>query len=77
MSSPAARVRADMDAWHANSGGDYVVIDSRDKSIPTNDVVVAIIDNKATIKRFIDDRANGHLIPLLKWLCLWAIPAIC
>lgn len=42
--------------------GDYVVVDSNDKSIRTNDVVVAIIDNKATIKRFIDDRANGQLV---------------
>jgi SOS-response transcriptional repressor LexA len=42
--------------------GDYVVVDSNDKSIRTNDVVVAIIDNKATIKRFIDDRANGQFV---------------
>ena len=42
--------------------GDYVVVDSNDRSVRTNDVVVAIIDNKATIKRFIDDRANGQLV---------------
>jgi repressor LexA len=42
--------------------GDYVVIDSNHKSVRTNDVVVAIIDNKATIKRFIDDRANRQLV---------------
>jgi repressor LexA len=42
--------------------GDYVVIDCNDKSVRTNDVVLAIIDNKATIKRFIDDRANGQLV---------------
>ena len=42
--------------------GDYVVVDSNDKSIRTNDVVLAIIDNKATIKRFIDDRANGQRV---------------
>jgi SOS-response transcriptional repressor LexA len=42
--------------------GDYVIVDSRDRSIRTNDVVVAIIENKATIKRFIDDRANGQLV---------------
>jgi repressor LexA len=42
--------------------GDYVVIDSNDKSVRTNDVVVAVIDNKATIKRFIDDRQNGQLV---------------
>lgn len=42
--------------------GDYVIVDSHDKSIRTNDVVVAIIDNKATIKRFIDDRVNGQFV---------------
>ncbi len=42
--------------------GDYVVVDVNDRSVRTNDVVLAIIDNKATIKRFIDDRANGQLV---------------
>lgn len=42
--------------------GDYVVVDSIDTSIRTSDVVIAIIDNKATIKRLIDDRANGQLV---------------
>ncbi len=42
--------------------GDYVVIDSN-KRVPANkDIVLAIIDNKATIKRFIDDRQNGQVI---------------
>ncbi len=49
-------------AGRAIEDGDYVIIDSLDTSIRTNDVVVAIIDNKATIKRFIDDRANGQLV---------------
>jgi repressor LexA len=42
--------------------GDYVVVDSTNTSIRTNDVVVAIVDNKATIKRLIDDRANGQVV---------------
>jgi repressor LexA len=42
--------------------GDYVIVDSRDTSVRTNDVVVAIIDNKATIKRLIDDRVNGQIV---------------
>jgi len=42
--------------------GDYVIVDTNDRSVQTNDVVLAIIDNKATIKRFIDDRANGQLV---------------
>ena len=42
--------------------GDHVVIDSGDKIIKTGDVVLSIIDNKATIKRFIDDRKNGQIV---------------
>jgi SOS-response transcriptional repressor LexA len=42
--------------------GDYVIIDSKRKDVANNDIVLAIIDNKATIKRFIDDRKNGQLI---------------
>lgn len=42
--------------------GDYVLIDRRRVSPQQNDVVVAIIDDKATIKRFIDDRANGQVV---------------
>jgi SOS-response transcriptional repressor LexA len=42
--------------------GDYVIVDSKDTSVRTNDVVVAIIDNKATIKRLIDDRANDQIV---------------
>lgn len=42
--------------------GDYVIIDSNRREPADNDIVVAIIDNKATIKRFIDDRRNGQVI---------------
>ncbi len=42
--------------------GDYVIIDSGRKEVANNDIVLAIIDNKATIKRFIDDRKNGQVI---------------
>jgi len=42
--------------------GDYVIIDSNKKDVRDNDIVLAIIDNKATIKRFIDDRKNGQVI---------------
>lgn len=42
--------------------GDYVIVDSEDKSVDTGDVVLAIIDSKATVKRFIDDRANGQIV---------------
>lgn len=42
--------------------GDHVVVDSNDKNARTGDVVLAIVDNRATIKRFIDDRANGQVV---------------
>lgn len=42
--------------------GDYAIIDSEDTDAKTNDVVLAIIDNKASIKRFIDDRKNGQVV---------------
>lgn len=42
--------------------GDYVVIDSNYKDVRNRDVVLVIIDNTATIKRFIDDRENGQIV---------------
>ncbi|MBU0597371.1 hypothetical protein KKF61_00055 [Patescibacteria group bacterium] len=42
--------------------GDYVIINSEDRSPKTKDVVLAIIDDKATIKRFVEDRANDQII---------------
>lgn len=42
--------------------GDYVIINSKDKSPRTGDIVLAIIDNQATVKRFIDDRQNGQIV---------------
>jgi repressor LexA len=42
--------------------GDYVIVDSNQRAPKTNDVVVAILDSRATIKRFIDDRANEQVV---------------
>lgn len=42
--------------------GDYVIVDGRRKSADNGDIVVAIVDNKATIKEFIDDRANDQVV---------------
>lgn len=42
--------------------GDYVIIDSEDRVAGNNDLVLAIIDGKATVKRFIDDRRNGQVV---------------
>jgi SOS-response transcriptional repressor LexA len=42
--------------------GDYVIVDSRHREPRNNQIVLAIIDNKATIKRFIDDRQNAQIV---------------
>jgi len=42
--------------------GDYIVVDANDKNVMTGEVVIAILDNKATVKRIIDDRANGQIV---------------
>ena len=42
--------------------GDHIIIDKYDHDVKTGDVVLAIVDNKATVKKFIDDRANGQIV---------------
>jgi SOS-response transcriptional repressor LexA len=42
--------------------GDFVIIDSNHKNVFTNDIVLAIIDSKATIKRFINDKENEQVV---------------
>lgn len=42
--------------------GDYVIVDKNDLDVSTNDVVLAIVDNKGTIKRYIDDRQHGQVV---------------
>lgn len=42
--------------------GDYVVVDSTYKTPKTGDIVVAVIDGLATIKRFRRDRANNRIV---------------
>lgn len=41
---------------------DYAIIDSNQKIPSDNDIVLALIDDKATIKRFIDDKENGQIV---------------
>ena len=54
---------------HANAkgdkieDGDYAIIDSNDVDATTGNVVLAIVDGRGTIKRFIDDRAaHGQIV---------------
>ncbi len=42
--------------------GDFAIIDSNQKSPNNNDIVLAIIDSKATIKRFIVDKENEQIV---------------
>ena len=42
--------------------GDYAIVDGNDKDARNRDVVLVIIDNMATIKRFIDDRQNKQIV---------------
>lgn len=53
--------RAEIDGKYIEDG-DYVVVDSNYKDARNRDVVLVIIDNTATIKRFIDDRKNGQIV---------------
>ena len=42
--------------------GDFVIVDRNNTGVQNDSVVLAIIDNKATIKRIIDDRMNGQIV---------------
>jgi SOS-response transcriptional repressor LexA len=42
--------------------GDFIIVNMHAKNVRTGDVVLAIIDNKATVKRLIDDRENGQIV---------------
>jgi repressor LexA len=42
--------------------GDYIIVDSHQRDPENNDVVLAIVDGRATVKRFIDDRRNGQVV---------------
>jgi SOS-response transcriptional repressor LexA len=42
--------------------GDFIIIDNQDRNVISGDVVLAVIDDRATIKRFTDDRANGQIV---------------
>lgn len=42
--------------------GDLIIIDREDTEPDTNDIVLTVIDNKATVKRFIKDKINKQII---------------
>jgi len=53
--------RAEIDGKKIEDG-DYVIINSENITPKTGDVVLAIIDDKATIKRFIYDHNNNQIM---------------
>ncbi len=53
--------RAEIDGKRIEDG-DFVIINSEDVNATTGEVVLAIIDDRAIIKRFIDDRKNGQIV---------------
>lgn len=42
--------------------GDFVLVDSGHRNYRNGDIVVAVIDGMATIKRYVNDRANKRII---------------
>jgi len=42
--------------------GDYIIIDKEDHDVKTGDVILAIVENKATVKKLIVDRANRQIV---------------
>ena len=42
--------------------GDFVIIDKQYTAPENNDVVLVIIEDRATIKRFINDKANEQVV---------------
>jgi SOS-response transcriptional repressor LexA len=52
--------RAEVDDKRIENG-DFVIVDGEDRNAENNDIVLAIIDDKAIIKRFIEDKKNGQI----------------
>lgn len=42
--------------------GDFVIVDSQKRNVISGDVVLAVIDDRATIKRLIHDHANNQIV---------------
>lgn len=53
--------RAEVNGKHIEDG-DYLIINSKSTKVKTGDVVLAVIDNMATVKKYIDDRANEQIV---------------
>lgn len=58
----ASMNRAEFQDGKKLEDGDYAIVDSNKKVPSNNDIVLAIIENKATIKRFIKDTINKQIV---------------
>lgn len=54
--------KAEVEEGKTIKSGDFVLVDSEYKNYKTGDIVVAVIDNMATIKRFREDKPNNRII---------------
>jgi SOS-response transcriptional repressor LexA len=53
---------AKVDDKNTIESGDFVLVDSGYKNYKNGDIVVAVIDGMATIKRYKDDKANQRIV---------------
>ena len=53
---------AKVDGKNTIESGDFVLVDSGYKNYKNGDIVVAVIDGMATIKRYKDDKANQRIV---------------
>lgn len=54
--------KAEVEKGKTIESGDFVLVDSEYKNYKTGDIVVAIVDGMATIKRFKEDKPNNTVI---------------
>lgn len=54
--------RAEVESGKVIESGDFVLVDSEYKNYKKGDIVVAVIDGLATIKRFREDKQNNMII---------------
>ena len=54
--------KAEVEPGKTIESGDFVLVDSEYKSYKNGDIVVAVIDGLATIKRYREDKANRMII---------------
>lgn len=48
--------------WSEDFDGDFVIVNSQKRNVISGDVVLAVIDDRATIKRLIHYRANNQIV---------------